>query len=139
MTAPEPYPEQLSSESVVEMGRLGGLSDAVYAVALTLLVLDLRLPEGRLSGDVTANLIELAPKLLVYLIAFVIIGGAWGSHQRMLSQIRRGDGPLVWLNLFSLLFVTLLPASAMLLGRFPSTFIAIATFVVDVVLIQLTA
>ena len=121
------------------MGRLGGLSDAVYAVALTLLVLDIKLPEGTLAGDVPANLLELAPKLLVYLIGFIIIGGAWGSHQRMLSQIRRGDGPLVWFNLFSLLFVTLIPASAAVLGRFPNTFIAIACFAVDVILIQLTA
>lgn len=121
------------------MGRVGGLSDAVYAVALTLLVLDLRLPEDVLAGDVPARLFELGPKLLVYLIGFVIIGGAWGSHQRMLGQIRRGDGLFVWLNLFSLLFVTLLPASAALLGRFPDTFIAVACFAVDVIFIQLTA
>jgi uncharacterized membrane protein len=139
MTTPEPLPEHLSSESVVEMGRVGGLSDAVYAVALTLLVLDIRLPEDTLAGDLPANLLKLAPKLLVYLLGFVIIGGAWGSHQRMLSQIRRGDGLLVWFNLFSLLFVTLLPASAVLLGRFPDTFGAIACFALDVIFIQVMA
>lgn len=139
MTISEPSPEHTAPESIVEIGRVGGLSDAVYAVALTLLVLDLRLPEATLAGDVPAKLLELAPHLLVYLISFVIIGGAWGSHQRMLSQIRRGDGLLVWFNLFSLLFVTLLPASAALLGRFPDTFIAVVCFAVDVILIQLTA
>jgi uncharacterized membrane protein len=131
--------ENLPTESVVEMARLSGLSDAVFAVALTLLVLDIRLPDGLQAGELLSGLLALAPRLLVYLVSFVIIGGAWGSHQRMLGQIKRGDGPLVWLNLFSLLFVTLLPASAALLGRFPTTFVAVLCFAVDVIMIQLTA
>jgi uncharacterized membrane protein len=139
VTISETSAEPVTPESVVEIGRLGSLTDAVFAVALTLLVLDIRLPEGTLVGDVPARLLELAPKLLVYLISFVIIGGAWGSHQRMFSQIKRGDGLLVWFNLFSLLFVTLLPASAALLGSFPDNLIAVICFAVDVIFIQLTA
>ena len=77
--------------------------------------------------------------LLVYLISFVVIGGAWGSHQRMLGQIRRGDGLLVWFNLLSLLFVTFLPATSALLGRFPSAFLALLCFAADVLLIQVSA
>ncbi len=121
------------------MGRLKSLSDGVFAIALTLLVLDLRIPEGVLDGDLSTMLLGLVPKALVYLISFVVIGGAWGSHQRMIGQIKRGDGLLVWFNLFSLLFVTLVPASAALLGRFPNALAAITCFAADVVLIQLTA
>jgi uncharacterized membrane protein len=126
-------------ETLVEMSRLKGLSDGIFAFALTLLVLDLRLPENVLSGDLAANLLRLAPKVLIYLISFVIIGGAWGSHQRMLAQIQHGDGLLVWLNLFSLLFVSIVPASAALLGRFPEEILPITIFAVNAVLIQLTA
>jgi uncharacterized membrane protein len=57
----------------------------------------------------------------------------------MLSQISHGDGLLVWLNLFFLLSVSLVPASAALLGRFPDKFVSITCFAVNVVLIQLTA
>ncbi len=89
-------------------------------------------------GDLPNNLLELAPKFMVYLISFVVIGGAWGAHQRMLKQIKRGDGLLVWFNLFCLLFVALLPASAALLGRYPTAFLAITCFALDVALIQLT-
>jgi uncharacterized membrane protein len=135
----ERSPESGSPERLVEMGRLKGLSDGVFAIALTLLVLDIRIPEDALMGDLPTKLIELIPKALIYLISFVVIGGAWGSHQRMIGQIKRGDGLLVWFNLFSLLFVTLVPASAALLGRFPDAFVAIACFAADVVLIQLTA
>jgi uncharacterized membrane protein len=124
---------------MVDLGRLNALSDGVYAFALTLLVLDIRIPENTLAGELPATLVALIPRVLIYLISFIVIGGAWGSHQRMLSQIRRGDGLLVWFNLLSLLFVTLLPASAILLGRFPGEFIAIVCFAADVILIQVTA
>jgi uncharacterized membrane protein len=76
MAALKSFPQPEQSESVVELVRLGGLSDAVYAVALTLLVLDIRLPEELLAGDLPAGLLALAPRLLVYLISFIIIGGA---------------------------------------------------------------
>jgi uncharacterized membrane protein len=126
------------SESLVEMSRLNNLSDGVFAIALTLLAFDIRLPEGVLIGDLPNKLLELAPKFMVYLISFVVIGGAWGAHQRMLNHIKRGDGLLVWFNLFCLLFVALIPASATLLGRYPNAFVAITCFALDVALIQFT-
>lgn len=129
--------ENNSNESFVDLGRLNALSDGVFAVALTLLVLDIRIPENVLPENLGNVLLGLAPKLVIYLISFIVIGGAWGSHQRMLSQIKQGDGLLVWFNLLALLFITLLPASALLLGRFPDELIAIVCFAVDVILIQL--
>jgi uncharacterized membrane protein len=118
MTEPMPERRPLPTEVLVEMARLKGLSDGVVAFALTLLVLDIRIPEGVAPSDLPANLAELAPSAVVYLIAFAIVGGAWGSHQRMLGQIGRGDGLLVWYTLLSLLPITLLPASASLLGDY---------------------
>lgn len=133
------FSESNSFESLVEMSRLNNLSDGVFAIALTLLAFDLRLPADAPIGDLSPNqLLALAPKLTVYLISFVVIGGAWGAHQRMLSQIKRGDGVLVWFNLFCLLFVALIPASAALLGRYLLDFLAITCFALDVALIQLT-
>lgn len=134
----ESSPQSNPTESLVEMSRLNNLSDGVFAIALTLLAFDLRLPEGVLIDDLPNRLPELAPKFGVYLISFVVIGGAWGAHQRMLKQIKRGDGLLVWFNLFCLLLVGLLPAIAALLGRYPTAFLAITCFALDVALIQLT-
>jgi len=127
-----------SRESLVEMNRLNNLSDGVFAIALTLLAFDIRLPADVPVGDLPNGLLELAPKFIVYLISFVVIGGAWGAHQRMLNQIKRGDGLLVWFSLFWLLFVALVPASAAILGRYPTSFLAITCFALDVALIQLT-
>jgi uncharacterized membrane protein len=130
-------PRTTVTEPIVEMARLAGLSDGVFAFALTLLVLDVRLPEGVLESSLLPSLQGLLPRLLVYIFSFVVIGGAWGSHQRMLGQIVRGDGPLVWFNLLLLFFVTLLPACSALLGRFPFLLASILIFGLDVILIQL--
>jgi uncharacterized membrane protein len=81
-------------ETTVEMGRLKGLSDGVFAFALTLLVLEIVVPEGLFDLELPVRLLDLAPKLLIYVISFFVIGSAWASHQRMLSHIRRGDGHL---------------------------------------------
>lgn len=128
-----------TQETTVDLVRLNALSDGVFAIALTLLAFDLRIPENTQAGELSTVLVGLAPKLMIYLISFIVIGGAWGSHQRLVSQIRRGDGLLVWVNLFSLLFITLIPASAALLARFPGELIAILCFAANVILIQLTA
>jgi uncharacterized membrane protein len=138
MAEPEASPKSEATESLVDMNRLNNLSDGVFAIAVTLLAFNLRLPEGIPIGDLPNNLLQLAPKFMVYLISFVVIGGAWGAHQRMLKQINRGDGVLVWFNLFCLLFVALLPASAAILGRYPKEFLPITLFALDVALIQLT-
>jgi uncharacterized membrane protein len=127
------------SETLVEMARLKALSDGVVAVGLTLLVFDIRPPDGITADDLPANLVALGPVLLVYLMSFAIIGGAWGSHQRMLAQLNRADGLLVWYTLLSLLPITLLPACAALLGDFPGQPVAAAVFATDALAIQLTA
>ena len=134
-----PAPRSSPSEVLVEMARLKALSDGVVAFALTLLVLDIRLPAGVAASDLGSSLLALGPELLIYLLSFAIIGSAWGSHQRMLGQISRGDGLLVWFTLLSLLPITLLPACASLLGDFPNQFLAVAVFASDALAIQLTA
>ena len=121
------------------MARLKALSDGVVAFALTLLVLDIRVPPDVLSDGLPAALGQLGPQFAVYLLSFVLIGGAWGSHQRMLGQIERGDGLMVWWTLLSLLPVTLVPACAVLLGDHPTAPVALAVFALDVIAIQLTA
>ncbi|HEY7522276.1 MAG TPA: TMEM175 family protein [Candidatus Limnocylindrales bacterium] len=139
ITEPTPERRSVAPEVLVEMARLKGLSDGVVAFALTLLVLDIRIPDGVTPANLPASLAALAPSAAVYLIAFAVIGGAWGSHQRMLGQIGLGDGLLVWYTLLSLLPITLVPAAASLLGDYPLEPVALGVFAANVVAIQLTA
>jgi uncharacterized membrane protein len=137
-----PQPAQVRSspsEVLVEMARLKGLSDGVVAVALTLVVFDLRLPAGVTVAELPGRLAALGPELVIYLLSFALVGSAWASHQRLLGQISRGDGLLVWLTLVSLLPITLIPACASLLGDFPDQIVAVVIFAANALAIQLTA
>jgi TMEM175 potassium channel family protein len=121
----------------VNLERLVALDDGVFAIALTLLALDLRLPEGS-TGGLATGLGQLAPKLLAFLLAFLVIGSQWDARQRSMLHVEAGDGTFVWLTLLSLMFVTLLPASTAVLGRYPREPLALACFGANSSLLGLT-
>ncbi len=113
------------------------LSDAVFAFALTLLVLEIRVPGGLDKSGLLNALLGMGPRLVVYLISFIVIGLSWDGHQRIMSKIIRSDGVLVWLNLALLLFVTLLPATSALLGLYPTEPLAVACLAANAFLLNL--
>jgi uncharacterized membrane protein len=101
--------------------RLTALSDGVFAIALTLLVLDLKVPAAdaiHSSRDLTQALIGLSPKFLIWGISFLTVGIFWVGQQTQLNHLGRGDRDLCWLHLVFLLAVSLLPFSASLMGEF---------------------
>lgn len=89
--------------------RLVAFTDAVIAVAITLLVLDLKLPEGVSDEDLYAAIPNLSRSLWCYVLSFVVIGILWMAHHRQYDSIRRVDGVLLWLNLLFLMSVALIP------------------------------
>ena len=99
--------------------RIVFFSDAVFAIAITLLVLEIKVPE--LTGTVSAwqhlqSLLALWPRLLSFAISFGAIGVSWTSHHRIFSYIQRYDRRLIWLNLLLLLCIALMPLPTALLG-----------------------
>ncbi|MBV9950971.1 MAG: DUF1211 domain-containing protein [Acidimicrobiia bacterium] len=90
--------------------RLEAFSDGVFAIAITLLVIDLRapahVPPGRLAHDLWWNL---WPNYLAYAISFLVIGVMWLNHHRMIDPVQWVDTPLLLLNLHLLLWTALLP------------------------------
>ncbi len=118
----------------LKTNRLDALIDGVYAIALTLLVLDLKLPEAMLTKSaVGAALLHVAPKLIVYLIAFSTIALSWMSHHYYSSLITRTDFMHVLLNLGALLFIALVPFSAAAMGTYYWDSWAVATFALNMV------
>jgi uncharacterized membrane protein len=89
--------------------RMLAFSDAVMAVAITLLVLDLKLPEGVSDADLGNVVSGSLHGLAVYALSFVVIGLLWMGHHEQFSHIPRVDGPLIWLNLFYLMTIGLIP------------------------------
>jgi uncharacterized membrane protein len=123
---------------VVNLSRLEALGDAIFAFALTLLALDIRLPE--IAPDALAQgILALLPKLLIFVFAFLVIAQEWDVHQRTMLHITRADGIFVWLYLLSLMFVVLMPVSADILGRFPLQPLALVFFGINTALLCLAS
>ncbi len=117
------------------LDRLLFFSDAVMAIAITLLVIDLRLPEMARSAAASGlgpALLELWPNYLGYLLSFFVIGNYWLSHHRLFRPIVRYDDRLALLNLVFLFFIALLPFSTRLIGLYPGTRAAIIVYSLNV-------
>src|SRR3569623_1336404 len=92
--------------------RLLALSDGVIAVAITLLVLDIRLPEGfgeYSDSQLWAALVALWPRLLAYLLSFYVITNFWFSHRSKFNAIVKTDRRLMWINMLILIIEKLVP------------------------------
>jgi uncharacterized membrane protein len=106
----------------VSTARLETLTDGIFAIAMTILVLNIHLPElfGNVSaGELFVNLTALWPTLASFVVSFVILGMFWVAHHTEFRYIKKMDNTLIWQNLFYLLLVALLPFSAALLGKYP--------------------
>jgi uncharacterized membrane protein len=92
----------------VTTDRLETFSDGVFAIAITLLVLELDVP-GDTHGDLWHALLEQWPSYLAYLVSFAVIGIIWVNHHGILALVARVDRPLLYLNLLLLLTVAGIP------------------------------
>jgi uncharacterized membrane protein len=107
--------------------RLIFLVDGIFAITLTLLVLELRPPETD-PAHLAEGLREMLPRLAIYVIAFYTIANHWVVHQRAFRHITGLDTTMLWLTLAGLLFITLMPASTAIMGRYPGEKLALACF-----------
>ncbi len=98
--------------------RLQFFSDAVFAIAMTLLVLDIKLPIGTPADKLSDALVELWPQYFAYLVSFAIIAINWFTHHRKFQVIERFDTPLVWINLLLLVIVAFVPFPTSLLSEY---------------------
>ncbi|WP_420597043.1 TMEM175 family protein [Deinococcus sp.] len=85
--------------------RLEAFSDGVLAIIITIMVLELRVPEGHQLSDLLADW----PKFLAYVISFIYIGIYWNNHHHLLATVKRINGSVMWANLFLLFWLSLLP------------------------------
>jgi uncharacterized membrane protein len=95
--------------------RLESFSDGVFAIVITLLILNVHLDRDQ---ELTIQtLASLAPEMLAFALTFLIVGVYWVSHHSMMHMIKTVDRRLLWLNLLLLLAVVFIPFPAYLLGR----------------------
>ncbi len=118
------------TEGDLRLGRIEAFSDGVFAIVVTLLVLDLKVPELAhptvpLLGH---ELLALLPKLLSWLISFVIVCKFWLNHHYILGLARSADYGMVWLNSLFLMFQSFVPFPTALMGEYPGNPLAVSLF-----------
>jgi uncharacterized membrane protein len=109
-----------TSERDPRLERLLFLSDGVYAIALTLLAVELVLPESAADlhgGALLDSLLESWPRVLAFLISFTVIANFWVGHNVLFQHVRRFDGGLMWLALLQLLCVAFIPYPTSVIGQ----------------------
>jgi uncharacterized membrane protein len=104
------------AENEVEFSRIVAFSDGVFAIAITLLVLQLEVKDHIANGDLWPELWAQRQDLFAYAISFAVIGRFWVVHHRFFGEVTGFDGRLIALNLFYLAWVVLLPFSSQVLG-----------------------
>ena len=99
--------------------RIGALSDGLFAIAMTLIVLEIRVPvlADHTDAGLWAALGQLAPRFVTYLLSFLTLGIFWNGQQTQLSYIDRGNRDLAWLELLFLAIIALFPFTTSVLAE----------------------
>jgi uncharacterized membrane protein len=100
--------------------RVAALSDGVFAIAMTLIVLEIHIPEladGATDGDLWNALLELGPQFETYLLSFLTLGIFWAGQQTQLNHMARADRDLSWIYVGFLAFVSIMPFTTSLLAE----------------------
>jgi TMEM175 potassium channel family protein len=119
--------------------RLAALSDGVFAIAMTLLVLDLRVPAS-INGekDLWRALIALSPRLVMFGMSVLTLGIFWVGQQTQLNHLRRSDRSLSWIHIAFLGMVSLVPFSTGLLAEYTRYRVALLVYWVNILLLGAT-
>jgi len=108
--------------------RIEAFSDAVMAVAITLLVLEIKVPHVPEGADLWAALIPLWPKFLAFAVSFGVIGIFWVGHHIMFHYIKRTDRVLLWINTMLLMLISAIPFAAAFVGEHLNDPVAVALY-----------
>jgi uncharacterized membrane protein len=118
--------------------RLETLTDGLFAIAMTILVVTIEIPMGPIH---TSQLFlqttgEILPKYVVYFLSFLILAGFWINHH-VLFLIKKANMTLIWINVFWLMFIALVPLSTSLIAQFPQYQLSQLIFDVNILVIGL--
>ncbi len=109
------FPDDLDADPGDDLGRLVGLSDGMYAFAMTLLAVNVDLPQISIAGNpdqVTAAVFNLLPQVTVFATSFLLVAVYWNVSRRTFRFIKKNDQTLTWLTLLQLMCVAFLPVAS---------------------------
>jgi uncharacterized membrane protein len=134
-------PKSESSFFTLSTHRIEALSDGVFAIAMTLLILEIKVPvfHGIIPTqmELTKSLLPLWPKFVAYIVSFITLGVYWVAHHLHFYTIKKADRNLLWINIVFLMCISLVPFTCALLGEYIHNQTAIILFAVNMILIGL--
>jgi uncharacterized membrane protein len=123
----------------LEFERVAFFSDAVYAIALTLLVTSLEVPsiaDSKDAGDLWRALNDLRPQIITFFVSFAVIGSFWLAHHRFFGRLQAIDRPSIYINLAYLAFVAFLPFPSSLLGEYSDNAAGVTFYAISLALVS---
>lgn len=116
--------------------RLEAFSDGMFAIIITILVLELKVPELSTNSaqDFFHSLYELLPKFISFIFSFFLLSIFWVNHHNILHQVEKVDIKLLWLNILFLFFSTLFPFIAAFIGDYPLNQYVVALYPLNMLL-----
>jgi len=133
--------EEHWTERGTDIERTVFFSDAVFAIAITLLALELRvpqIPESTAASELPDALLELWPNVFSFVLSFWIIGSYWLAHHRIFHHVRAYDRRLLLINLLFLMWIVLMPFSSSLIGEYENLQLPVIVYAVHNILAGLT-
>jgi TMEM175 potassium channel family protein len=117
--------------------RVEAFSDGVFAIVVTLLVLDLKFPavENPTNHAIWYGILSTMPKVISWVISFLIVCVIWMNHHRLMDALSSIDGGLFWLNNLMLMFISLIPFPTIVLGDYPQYATAVCFYGVCMALV----
>jgi uncharacterized membrane protein len=110
------------TDDTISTARLISFSDGVFAIAVTLLVFNLKVPQippASVHQLLQGKIIAMLPNFTTYVLSFLIIAIYWTFHHHMLNMVTRMDTPFLWMNIWYLLMISFMPFPSMLIGSYP--------------------
>lgn len=124
----------MKQERILRVARLEALTDGIFAIALTILILSIQLPTDLVAADLSSFLKKVVViKLFVYVGSFIILITQWiGAHVQQ-GYLERINRPYIWASAFYLMNICVVPFSADFLANYPQTSVAIQFYAVNLI------
>ena len=124
----------------ISKNRLETMVDGIFAIAMTILVLGINPPKPEISHAqevLPGQIFDLIPEIFIFIIAFLILAGFWLDHHRQFHFVRAVDSRLLWINIFLLISLVLIPFSTDVSGDYPEVQVAVLLFHINILIVGL--
>ncbi len=119
--------------------RMEALSDGIFSVAMTLLVLDIKMPDNvrvQANGDLWMHFASIAHAFSVYAVSFIVLAMFWAAHNYQFQYVEKLDRPLLWINFAFLLATTTIPFTTNLITTHPDLSLAVSFYAANILLLD---